>query len=594
MKYSDQFILWLKELGYTHCFFVAGGNIMHLVESASKHMKCVPVVHEVTAGIAVEYFNESNLRSDNKAFALVTAGPGLTNILTAMAGAYLESRELLVVGGQVKSTDLNRGDLRQLGIQEVDGISIAKNFAVDVLRIEKPLPKSGVIPKVLRGSTPRKGPVFIEFCLDAQGAEFADHDGKTPVYEEFPDTQKITQVKPKIDQVTSELKKSKRPVLLIGGGVDRSKIPNLDVLLKNLRLPVMTTWNGTDRISSDSKNYMGRPNTWGQRYSNVLIQQSDFVIAIGTRLGLQQTGFNWQEFIPNGKIAHIDIDEQELKKPNPRIDFPVCCDANTFLLDLTSSITEFQKAEWGSWLDFCNEVKKLLPLSEKENTTKIGFINPYDFYLQLSTFLKDGDTVIPSSSGAAETVAMQALEQKSGVTVITSKGLASMGYGLGGAIGSAFKSNGRVFHLEGDGGFAQNLQDLGTVAINNLNIKIFIFSNGGYASIKMTQKSYFNGHYVGCDEITGLGLPQWEKLFNSFDIPVMTMDSEDPFNNEVLNRINLVGPQAFIVSVDSEQTYFPKITSQLKADGSIVSNPLHIMTPELSNNLKSLVFKFIN
>lgn len=594
VKYSDQFILWLKELGYTHCFFVAGGNIMHLVESASKHMKCVPVVHEVTAGIAVEYFNESNLHSDNKAFALVTAGPGLTNILTAMAGAYLESRELLVIGGQVKSTDLKQGDLRQLGIQEVDGISVAKNFAVDVLRIEEPLVKSEVIPKVLRGSTPRKGPVFIEFCLDAQGAEFTDTNGTSYVNNEFPDTQKLTQIKTQIEGLTSEFKKSKRPVLLIGGGVDRSKIPNLNELLKSLPLPVMTTWNGADRISADSKNYMGRPNTWGQRYSNILLQQSDFVIAIGTRLGLQQTGFNWQEFVPNGKIAHIDIDEQELRKPNPKVDFPVCCDANTFLSELTSSIAEFKKIEWENWLDFCEEVKKLLPLSEKSNETKKGFINPYDFYLQLSKLLKAGDTVIPSSSGAAETVAMQALEQKNGVTVVTSKGLASMGYGLGGAIGSAFKSNGRVFHLEGDGGFAQNLQDLGTVAINNLNMKIFIFSNGGYASIKMTQKSYFDGHYVGCDEKTGLGLPKWEKLFNSFDIPVMTMDPINPFNDEVLNRINLIGPQAFIVPVDSEQTYFPKITSQLRGDGSIVSNPLHNMTPELSNNLKSLVLKFIS
>jgi acetolactate synthase-1/2/3 large subunit len=125
-------------------------------------------------------------------------------------------------------------------------------------------------------------------------------------------------------------------------------------------------------------------------------------------------------------------------------------------------------------------------------------------------------------------------------------------------------------------------------------MKIFIFSNGGYASIKMTQKSYFDGHYVGCDEKTGLGLPKWEKLFKSFDIPVMTMDPINPFNDEVLNRINLIGPQAFIVPVDSEQTYFPKITSQLRDDGSIVSNPLHNMTPELSINLKSLVLKFIS
>jgi len=283
-----------------------------------------------------------------------------------------------------------------------------------------------------------------------------------------------------------------------------------------------------------------------------------------------------------------------LRKTNPRVDFALCFDANSFLLKLKKEIEKLEKDEWKMWLKFCQDVKHLLPLSEKSNKAKKNFINPYDFYLELSNLLEDGDTVIPSSSGSAETVAMQALEQKKGVTVITSKGLASMGYGLGGAIGCAFKTKGRVFHIEGDGGFAQNLQDLGTVAINNLNLKMFIFSNGGYASIKMTQKSYFEGHYVGCDAETGLGLPEWNKLFDSYAIPVVTLDANNPFNKDFLRQINFNGPHAFIVPIDPEQTYYPKITSALKSDGTLVSNPLHNMTPKLPKKLSSIIFKFID
>ncbi|MDD5036238.1 MAG: thiamine pyrophosphate-binding protein, partial [Methylococcaceae bacterium] len=128
IKQSDLLVEWLQELGYTHCFYVAGGNIMHLLESISQRLTAISVIHEVAAGIATEYFNETS--QEGKAFALVTAGPGLTNIVTAMAGAYLESRELLVIGGQVKTADLSRGKLRQRGIQEIDGVSIVRPVTV--------------------------------------------------------------------------------------------------------------------------------------------------------------------------------------------------------------------------------------------------------------------------------------------------------------------------------------------------------------------------------------------------------------------------------------------------------------------------------
>ena len=589
MKYSDVFVGWLKDLGYTHCFYVAGGNIMHLLESASHVFDCVPVVHEVSAGIAAEYFNESQGKGGKKAFALVTAGPGLTNIVTAMAGAFLESRDLLVVGGQVKSTDLSHGRVRQLGIQEIDGMTLVSSLTVASLQIQKPLPRTDIEKVVLSGLSPRKGPVFIEFCLDAQGAEFQEL-GSKPTDEIQPSTKFFSLS----EHLSAEIRNAKRPVLLVGGGVSRKAAKNAQDLLENSPIPVMTTWNGTDRISSDAKSYFGRPNTWGQRSANVILQQSDLLIALGTRLGLQQSGFNWEQFMPVGKIIQVDIDPSELDKKNPGIDYPIDADANEVLpivLDLLDS--ERNNASWKSWVEFSASVKASLPTSENVNKTEGSFINPYDFYIALSKVLREGDAVVPSSSGASETVAMQSLNQGRDNVVITTKGLASMGYGLAGAIGTAFAGAPRVFHVEGDGGFAQNIQELGTVAANKLNIKTFLLCNDGYASIRMTQKSYFNGHYLGCDSSTGLGLPDWHLLAKSFGISSTELDPQEDLKAEIEKLVDLEGPQVILVPINPEQTYFPKITSQIDEQGNLMSNPIHLMTPELSAEMGNRVFRYI-
>ena len=158
-KYSDQLIDWLTDLGYTHCFFVAGGNIMHLLDSARNRLKCIPVVHEVAAGIAVEYFNQ--VSENEKAFALVTAGPGLTNIVTALAGAWLEHRELLVIGGQVKSADLMSGSIRQRGIQEIDGVSIVSSLCKEAVTLKEQMREEDLKSIVELGTSGRNGPIFL-------------------------------------------------------------------------------------------------------------------------------------------------------------------------------------------------------------------------------------------------------------------------------------------------------------------------------------------------------------------------------------------------------------------------------------------------
>ena len=585
-KYSDQFARYLKELGYTHCFFVAGGNIMHILESVSKLFVCTPVVHEVSAGIATEFFNEAS-DGTSKAFALVTAGPGVTNIVTAMAGAFLESRELLVVGGQVKSSDLKTDGLRQKGIQEVDGIEIVKSVCVKTLQITKPLPRETISETISAGSTGRKGPVFIEFCLDAQGAPAFKDETNLKATTSLPSDSGA------VDSLLNMLDSFERPVLLIGGGVSRSLANKLEHHLSNLKIPVMTTWNGADRISHDAPSFFGRPNTWGQRSANIIMQQSDFLIAVGTRLGLQQTGFNWQEFIPVGKVAQVEIDMQELSKENPKVDYKINHDANDFMERLVLALERQDNSNWAAWLHFARSVRNLIPLSDPKNTHRQEFIDPYDFVQALSKHILPTDSFVPSSSGGSETVAMQAFLQPQGSKVITTKGLASMGYGLAGAIGCALQSNARVIHVEGDGGFAQNLQELGTVSNLNLPIKTFIICNDGYASIRMTQKSYFDGNYIGCDSNTGLGLPDWHKLFGAYGIPVVSLDPKNPFNPDVLSAMNSQGPAAFLVPVDPEQTYFPKITSNVSADGNLKSNPLHLMTPALDREIHDQVFKYI-
>jgi acetolactate synthase-1/2/3 large subunit len=586
MKYSDQLADWLIELGFTHCFFVAGGNIMHLLESCSRRFKCIPVVHEVAAGIAAEYFNEAS--AAGKAFALVTAGPGLTNIVTAIAGAYLESRELLVLGGQAKLTDLSRGEVRQRGIQEVDGVEIVRPITARSTTLKDVADHATFAEMVHSTTHGRKGPVFIEIPLDIQG-RVIDPDKLNSKSQPAPWAINAVQ-QSELDSLIDRLRKAKRPILLIGGGIDRTAARTVRDRLAEIGIPLMTTWNGVDRIPADHPLYFGRPNTWGQRSSNILLQQADLLIALGTRLGLQQTGFNWPEFVPVGDVVQVDCDPAELSKGHPRLTQSICGDANEILRIVACSTL----GDYSEWAEFCHDVRNEIPLIEPINSTADGHISPYVFVQELSKLCSDEDVVIPCSSGGAYTVMMQAFDQKAGQVFINNKGLASMGYGLSGAIGAAIGSgNRRTILVEGDGGFIQNLQELGTLSANRLKVKIFIFANDGYASIRMTQKNYFNGHSVGCDIETGLGIPIWEHVFLAYGIPMIEIGVGYSDDKNFIHYFESDGPAAFLVRIDPDQTYFPKISSRLGANGTMESNPLHLMTPELPPEVASRVFRFL-
>lgn len=592
-KYSDQLAEWLVEEGYTHCFFVAGGNIMHILDSLRTRMNCIPFVHEVGATIGAEYFNASRDDNHGKAFALVTAGPGITNAITGIAGAWQESRELLVIGGQVKAQDLSRGQVRQRGIQEIDGVELVSSISKVAVLIDKPVAKREFVNWIRTGSTARMGPVFLEICLDVQAANCVTDNVviASTTDDEIDELPSANQEQ--IQNVSQLISKSERPVFLIGGGINRETLRKLDEKLTNLNIPIMTTWNGSDRIDNNHSLYAGRPDTWGQRSANILIQQSDLVIALGARLSIQQTGFAWEEFAPVASIVQVEIDPAELSKGHPKVDIAICADANRFTYDLLE-IAEPPGDQIKDWVSFVKEVRLLISFNDIHNITGAGFVDPFEFANQLSDVAGPNDILLPCSSGGAATVSMQTFRLQGKQKLVGNKSLASMGYGLSGAIGAALANpDVTVFLNEGDGGIAQNLQEFGTLAATRANVKVFVWANHGYASIRMTQRNYFKGAWVGCDSETGLGLPEWDLLARAYGIPYMKMTVDGLNDPNLLKFLSTDGPSLIEIPIDPEQTFYPKITSSVQPDGSMKSNPLHLMSPDLPEHLSKTVFKYL-
>jgi acetolactate synthase-1/2/3 large subunit len=377
-------------------------------------------------------------------------------------------------------------------------------------------------------------------------------------------------------------------VLLIGGGVSVATAWALAPALETLGVPLMTSWNGADRVASAHPLFVGRPNTWGQRSANILLAQADLIVALGTRLGMQQTGFNWGEWGP-GRVVQVDVDEAELAKGHPRVDVPLQADANRVLELLAAA----PRVDVSPWVCFCREVRTTLPIIDPANSRNPAYLSPFDLLDQLSEHLADEDVMIPASSGSGQFVPMQTFRNRPGQRVITNKGLASMGYGLAAAIGACLVDpRRRTVLVEGDGSFAQNMQELGTMAVQQLNVKVFLLDNDGYASIRTTQRNYFGGQYLGCDKATGLWLPSWSGLAVAYGIPWIEVGPVGLAEPAVAALLDAVGPALFIVKVDPEQTYLPKVTSRVAEDGSMVSSAIHHMSPDLPAEVASTVFRY--
>lgn len=590
MKYADLLGEWLVELGYTHCFFLAGGGIMHLLDGFRHRFECIPVVHEVTAGICAEHFNECAV-DGQRAFALVTTGPGLTNIVTAIAGCYVEHRELLVIAGQVKSSDLLTHPERQRGVQEVDGSSICSPISIHSECVREPISRARFRRLVKLAQGPHPGPIIIEVCLDVQGASVSPEALNAKALNE--PTVSIGPESNQIKEVVDMISAARRPLMIFGGLVTRDAAKRVLPLLERLNIPVATTTSAIDRIPTASRIFAGRPGTWGgQRWANLVLAQADVVLVLGAQLDLQQTGFNYENYAPEARLLHVFPSQVELNRLGPPAHAKFCASADNFL---DAIIDKINWEDSDGWSDYVKEVRLRVPSLEPANVCERGFINSFEFLSKLSRATVPTDILALCSSGGTFTGALQSFDIAYGQTASVSPAHASMGYGLATAIGAAFANReSRVVLTEGEGGFSQNLQELAIVRRHSLPIKIFILENQGYGSIRATQKKFFNGAYLGCDPDTGLGFPHWEQLFAAYDIPCTELRQEEISESAISKLLsNQSGPEGWIVPVDPNQPNWPAVSTTLSPDGALYSEPLYEMNPKLPEETLDLVGKFL-
>jgi len=583
MKLSDYVASFLINQGIHDVFLVPGGGNMHLIDSIGRNKKIRYICnhHEQASSMAAEGY--SRLKN-NIGVAFVTSGPGGTNAITGVAGSWLDSIPILIISGQVKLPDTiykNKG-LRQFGDQEINIIDIVKpitKYAVMITEkneIRYHLEKAFYLAK-----SGRPGPAWIDVPLDIQSSQIVEDE--LIVFEPEKD---IIQSDHKIvmSEIISLLKKSKRPLFILGNGIRLSHAESeIMELLNILKVPAVTSINGTDLINEEYEYYIGRPGICGQRGANFAIQNCDLLISIGSRLMLRQIGFDYKMFAREAIKIIVDIDENELNKKSLNANIKICYDARKFINDFLK-ILKSQNIlidNLNEWKEKCVYWKEKYNKIEPQFSNQEEYVNSYYFIDKLNNFLSKEDHII-TSVGTAKISTLFAIKIKSGQRLITNKSLAAMGYGLPAAIGACV-ANGRkqVICIENDGSLQFNIQELQTVIHYKLPIKIFIFNNNGYLSIKITQKNYFPGNLTAADPSSGISFPDLKKIAKAYDIPFVRINNKNEISKKLKKVFNNAGCIICEIMMDPWQELIPKVNSTQRKNGMIVSKTLEDMYPFL-------------
>ena len=586
IKLSNYIANFLVDNGITDMFTLTGGGAMHLNDSFGHKvgLNCIYNHHEQACSIAAEGY----ARITNKiACVCVTTGPGGTNAITGVLGGWLDSIPMFIISGQVKrentisSTDLN---LRQLGDQEFNIIDSVKPMTKYAIMVTEPNDIKYHLKKALYLATNgRPGPVWIDIPLDVQAAIIDTEMLKefNPIEDGLEDENPIYD-KNRTKEIFKKIKTSKRPVIVAGTGIRLADAHKefLEVVEK-LNIPVVTSYNAPDLIYEDEPRFCGRPGICGTRGGNFVIQNADLIISLGCRLGLRMIGFNYKAFAKDAYKIVVDIDENELKKPTLSIDMPI----HANLKDVLNSILE-EKCEKNTshenWLKWCRDINDRFPAVQEKYFEKNTPLNPYAFIDKLFNQLEENEK-IAVANGTAYIVSFQAGKMKKGQRMFANSGCAAMGYGFPAAIGAAVATNGeRIICLDGDGSFQMNLQELQTVVHNKLNLKIFIFNNNGYHSIRQTQTNLFNPPLVGVSKDNGISFPDLEKIAYAYGIDFIRIDSLENIDEKIRNTLDSENAIICEVIVDEEQNFEPKISSKILPDGTMESTELDDMFPFLS------------
>ncbi len=593
IRLADYVAEFLVKHGVKDVFSVVGGGAMHL-NDALGHCDGLKVTynhHEQACAIAAEAYARLN---NNIAAVCVTTGPGGTNALTGVLCGWLDSIPMFVISGQVRYDTTARyafkstgAVLRSMGDQEYDIVKSVENMTKYAVMIEDPYEIRYSLEKAWHlATTGRPGPVWIDIPVNYQGMiiETEDLSGYS-VEDENTNHPKISQ--DTINLIIDKIKKSKRPVLHAGYGIRLSGgYEEFRKAIEKLNIPIVTYWNAIDLIENDNYLYVGRAGNMGDRPGNWAIQNSDLLIAVGTRISIRQVGYNWKTWAREAEVIMVDIDREEMKKPTIHVDIPVWGDAKDFFSMINNAINEKIEGH-EEWIRKCNSWKNDYPVVlPKHWNNKPDTVNVYSFISYLSSKLPE-NSLTAVSNGACCVVGNQAYVIKKGSRFANNSAVASMGYGLPAAIGTCIGGNYKeTICLEGDGSIMMNLQELQTIITNKLPIKIFLINNNGYHSIRITQTNLFSDHSkVGIGpESNDLSFPNYEKISKAFGFKYLSAKSNEEMMKVVSEVINSEGPLFVEIFTDTDQVWEPKSSTKRLEDGTLVSPPLEDLAPFLDRN----------
>jgi len=588
MRLADYVAQTLVRHGIKHIFLVTGGGAMHLNDAIGRceGLDYICCHHEQGCAIAAE----SYFRLTNRLAAVnVTTGPGGTNAITGVFGAHVDSLGMIVVSGQVKRETMVRSSglaLRQMGDQEVDIVKMVEGITKYAAVVWEPETIRYHLEKALYLAVHgRPGPCWVDIPIDIQGARI-DPDklaGFDPVKEGLlpPDTAKMDEA---ITLILDKVRHAERPVIYAGTGIRLSGRYDVFLqVLEKLGVPTVPAFNSSDLLWETHPCYAGLPGSIGNRAGNFTVQNADFLLVLGCRLNIRLVSYNWQNFARGAFKAIVDIDPLELQKPMVRPDLPVHADLADFLPRLLAAIPADEPARHKDWLAQGKTWLRRYPVVLPEYWKTATQVNPYCFVDALFDQLRETDVVV-TGDGTASIVAFQAARIKKGQRLYHNSGSAPMGYDIPGALGAAIALGGkqRVVCLAGDGSMMMNLQELQTIRGLNLPVKVFIFNNRGYHSIRQTQANFFADNIVGCGTDSGISFPDFGKIAAAFDFPFRRCENHQDLPRMIRETLEGDGPQCCELMLDLAQPFAPKLTSRRLESGKMVSSPLEDMAPFLS------------
>lgn len=587
MTVANYIAEFLVKRGVCDAFMVTGGGAMYMNHAlgVDPRMTCTFNHHEQACAIAAEAY----ARLTNRLPVVnVTSGPGGTNAITGVYGAFVDSIPMLVLSGQVKEETTVRYTglpLRQYGDQELDIEQLVKPVTKYACMVTDPLSIRYHLEKAIYLATSgRPGPCWLDIPLNVQAAKI-DPETLAPFDPaEIDEPWKSADLNILCCNIIDRISKAKRPVVFAGGGVRASGQHELFLkLIAQLGIPVVGGWNAYDIIWNEHPLYAGRPGTIGDRPGNFTVQNADLLLILGSRLNIRQVSYNWKSFAREAFKIWVEVDEPEMKKPSVKADLPVCADLKDFLpamLKAAEGGWSGPTSEHSDWLAWCRDrvARYSVVLPEYRGRSPL---NPYVFVEKLFEQLGENEIIV-TGNGSACVTTFQGAFLKPGQRLWTNSGCATMGYDLPGAIGASMGVPGqRIICLAGDGSIMMNLQELQTIVGKGLPVKIFLMNNNGYVSIFQTHRNFFNGVEVGGGPKSGVSFPDFSKVAAAFDLPYRQAAKEEDLDKAIRQTLDAEGPAFCEIFIDENATFAPKLGAKAHPDGRITSPPLEDLSPFL-------------